>query len=171
MKKKSQIAGQIFIWILAIFILAIIVFYGYKAISSFMQKGEEVSFIQFKNTLESEVTRLSTQLGDVVVFNERNPLNVPGKYKTVCFVSGGADDLDIPIGLSESLKKTINASIESDIITTTENVFLEPLSPNPIYVGNIEIVDGDILCMDVVNGRIDIRLTGRGGATRIERIE
>jgi len=170
MKKKAQIAGQIFIWILAIFILAIIVFYGYKAISSFMQRGEEVSFIQFKNTLESEVTRLSTQIGDVVVFNDRNPLNVPGKYKMVCFVSGDAYTTNVPSELSENLRKVITAAIEEGIITDTENVFLEPLAPSPIYVGNIEI-EGGILCMEVVKGRIDIRLTGRGGATRIERVE
>ncbi len=165
MKRKSQIAGEIFIWILALFILAVIVFYGYKAISGFMQRGEEVSFIQFKNNLESEVSVLSTQLNDVVVFNERNPLRIPSKYKKVCFVSEGV--VEVPDELNAGLKRIIEEAIKIGIHKTTENVFLEPSALNPIYVGKIELGKG-ILCVPVVKGRIDIRLTGRGGATLIE---
>lgn len=160
MRKKSQMIGEIFIWIAALFILAIIVFYGYKAISDFMQRGEEVSFIQFKNTIESEAVRLSTQLNDVVVFNEKNPLKVPGKYQQVCFVSSEAS-------VGDTDNKVIKEAIRAGIHNTTENVFLEPLAPNPIFIGNIELDEG-VLCVPVVKGRIDIRLTGRGGATRIE---
>ena len=168
MKRKSQIAGEIFIWILALIILAVIVFYGYKAISGFMQRGEEVSFIQFKNNLESEVSVLSTQLNDVVVFNERNPLRIPSKYKKVCFVSEDAVEGDVPIELNDNLKKIIETAINTpELIEKTENVFLEPSAVNPLYVGKIE-VDGRILCVPVVKGRIDIRLTGLGGATLIE---
>ncbi|MBW2993066.1 hypothetical protein KY317_00655 [Candidatus Woesearchaeota archaeon] len=162
MKRKSQIAGEIFIWILALFILAVIVFYGYKAISGFMQRGEEVSFIQFKNNLESEITVLSTQLNDVVVFNERNPLRIPSKYKEVCFVSENAVE-------GETENRIIKEAIKAGIHKTTENVFLEPPAANPVYVGKIEM-DNGILCVPVVKGRIDIRLTGRGGATLIEKI-
>lgn len=170
MRKKSQIAGQIFIWILALFILAIIVFYGYKAIASFMKRGEEVSFIQFENTLESEVTSLATQLGDVVVFSEKNPLRISGKYLQVCFVSDDATAGNIPVGLSEDFKKIIRTAIEENITKITENVFLEPSAPSSIYVGKIR-VDGEILCVPVVKGRLDIRLTGLGGSTKIEALE
>jgi len=166
-RKKSQIAGQIFIYILAIFVFAIIILYGYTAIKGFIEKGQETAFIQFKNTLEGEVSRISTEPGDIIVFNERNPLNVPGDYRRVCFLSKDADISQVPDWLSPKTKEIIISAINSGLHIATENVYLDPPAKSPIFLGTIETSPNNILCINITQGRLDIRLEGRGYGTRI----
>ena len=173
MRKKGQATrklrgqatiGQIFIYILAIFIFAVILLYGYKAIVHFIDRGEQVSFIQFKTTLETNVRDLAIQYGDVIVFNEKNPLKIPSRYEGVCFVSGSAVISD-----PDERYDIVKAAITAGLYEKTENVFLIPPAPNPIYVGPID-VSNNLLCINVTKGRIDIRLEGLGDRTRISRI-
>ena len=121
--KKSQIAGQVFIYILAIFIFAVIILFGYSAIRGFMEKGKQTAFIQFKNTLEGEVSRISTESGDIIVFNQKNILSLPGDYTAVCFVSSSASVDDIPSWLNPKTKQIIYSAVSSGIHKSTENVF------------------------------------------------
>ena len=164
--KKAQIIGQVFIYILAIFIFAIIIFFGYKAINGFIDKGQETAFIQFKNTLEGEVSRISTEPGDIIVFNERNPLPVPGNYNAVCFVGKDADPNLVPGWIGQDSKEIISSAITEGIHITTENVFMIPSAQSPIYLGYIE-TSPSIFCINVTNGIINIRLEGLGYGTNI----
>lgn len=167
MKRGQAPVGQIFIYILAIFIFAIILLYGYKAITHFIKKGEEVSFVQFKTTLETTVRDLAIQYGDVVVFNEDNPLKVPSKYKEVCFV----DEEAIKAGIPAIEKYTImREAVGAGLHRASENVFMIPPAEHSIYVGPIDVGTERYLCVDVTKGRIDIRLEGRGASTMISRI-
>lgn len=169
--KKAQIAGQIFIYILAIFVFAVIILYGYSAIKGFISKGQETAFIQFKNTLEGEVSRIYTEPGDIIVFNERNPLIIPGDYKTVCFVSSNADENSIiPDNINPELKTILTSAVESGLHNTTENVFLYPPAKNPIYLGYIE-TSPEILCINPSQSRLDIRIEGLGYGTRINNTQ
>jgi hypothetical protein len=168
MRKRGQATiGQIFIYILAIFIFAVILLYGYKAIVHFIDKGEQVSFIQFKTTLETNVRDLAIQYGDVIVFNEKNQLKIPSKYQEVCFVPANAISQQMPVGDKYIIMR---AAVEEGLHRDTENVFLIPPAPNPIYVGPIDVGLANYLCVNVTKGRIDIRLEGLGDRTRISRI-
>ena len=160
--KKSQIS-QVFIYILAIFVFAIIILYGYNAIKGFIGRGEETAFIQFKNTLEGEVSRIYTEPGDIIVFNERNPLNVPGSYKTICFVDSRAEEI-------HAQDQIIKEAIKAGIHNTTENVFLIPPAQSPIYLGYIETSPDYVLCINLTKARLDIMIEGMGYGTRISEI-
>jgi hypothetical protein len=168
--KKAQIVSQLFIYILAIFVFAVIVLYGYSAIKGFMQRGEETAFIQFKNTLESEVAGISTEPGDIIVFNEKNPLTIAGDYMAVCFVDSRAEaGAFIPQWISNETKQIISSAISANVHKSTENVFLEPPSQSPIYLGIIQTYPDKVLCINITNSRLDIRIEGLGNGAGISQ--
>lgn len=168
MKTKAQIAGQVFVYILAIFVFAVILLYGYSAIKGFIEKGEETAFIQFKNTLEGEVSRIYTEPGDIIVFNERSPLTVPGDYKSVCFIDyrTTTDTVAVPEWLDGDTKQILLSAVDAGVHTSTENVFTIPPAQSPIYLGYIE-TSPSIFCVNITKGLLNIRIEGLGYGTKI----
>ncbi len=160
--KKAQIA-QVFIYILALFIFALILYYGYYSISSFIKKGEEVTYIKFKTSLESEVEAILPQFGSVSIFNKNKPLKVPSKVEQICFVSYN----NVINGIAPNhpqLDPVIKLSIESK---TEENVFLLPREERaPISLLRIE-VPGGFDCISMKQSRLDIRLESLGNVVKI----
>ena len=169
MDKKAQIQ-RIFFYIVAIFIFAVILLFGYKAIHSFIEKGKKVELIQFKNDLESAIRDLAIQYGDQIVFNEKNPMRVPSGFSQVCFVSPSAKKDDIP---GEYEYAHIKAAVEQNLHNSTENVFLIPPAEISIFVGPIEIWNStskspqEFACLKIEKGRINFKIEGRGDKTRI----
>jgi len=168
--KKAQIAGQVFIYILAIFVFAVILLYGYTAIKGFIGKGEETAFIQFKNTLEGEVSRISTEPGDIIVFDERNPLPIPGTYEKICFVDSNAE-IEDTFNLDSKEQQIISAAINAGVHNRTENVFLIPPAQSPIFLGILETWPNNILCVNNENGLVRIRIEGKGYGVRISALQ
>src|SRR3989344_2540252 len=82
MNKKGMAIEQVFIFILAAVTFAVILIFGYKSISGFMDKGEEVSFVRFKTDLESSIKKISTEYGAVRIQQFNAPLN----YDKICFI-------------------------------------------------------------------------------------
>ena len=60
--KKAQIAGQIFVYIIAVVVVGFIVVYGYSAIKGFSERGEEVESISLRKDLENSVQILLEKL-------------------------------------------------------------------------------------------------------------
>ena len=164
--KKSQLS-QVFIYIVAIFVFAVIILFGYTAIKGFIDKGQETAFIQFQNTLEGEVLRISTEPGDITVFNERNPLSVPGDYRRICFIDNDATEDDVPDYIASKTQAIISAAIASELHKTTENVFLDPPAQSSIYIGFIKTLPEGVLCINLTKGRLDMRIEGLGYGTKI----
>ncbi|MBW2981364.1 hypothetical protein KY343_00660 [Candidatus Woesearchaeota archaeon] len=164
MKKKAQIA-QVFIYILALFIFALIIYYGYYSISSFIKKGEEVTYIKFKTQLESEVEAILPQFGSVSIFSKNKPLKAPGNVEKVCFVSyNNVVNKMIPSEPSDTIDPVTRLSIEQG---TEENVFLFPREERaPISLLRIRVTN-DFDCIPVKQGRLDIRLESEGNLVRI----
>jgi hypothetical protein len=164
--KRSQIA-QVFIYILALFIFALILYYGTYSIYSFIKKGEEVVYIKFKTTLESEVEAILPQFGSVSIFNKNKPLKVPGKVEKVCFVSYDAvknGERDAITEEAGRYRPVIELSVGA---RAEENVFLLPIEERaPISFLRIEVLYG-FKCIPVKQGRLDIRLESKGNLVEI----
>src|SRR3989344_3032472 len=82
MNKKGMAIEQVFIFILAAVVFAVILIFGYKSISGFLDKGEEVGFISFKTDLESSIKKISTEYGAVRIVEFHPPLS----YEKICFI-------------------------------------------------------------------------------------
>jgi hypothetical protein len=155
MRKKSQIMGQVFVFILAGALFILILTYGYKAIAGFGQRSEQVALVEFQTQLESGVKSISLDYGSV----KRLELSLPSTYIEVCFV-------DLEIEPSEEFE-AIHPRMHEAWVSQTQNVFLTPMEESPINVGNIYIGPKGFMCAPIVGGKVMLRLEGLGNKAGI----
>ena len=178
--------GEVFIFIIAAITFALIMIFGYKAISGFISSGEDVAFVQFKTDLESSIKKIYTEYGAVRVEEFHTPLT----YTQICFV-----DMDFT-GNMEELKKLSPPAYdawktaEEDFSQRVENnrqglasvydaadqnVFLKPASTVPIKLYHLTINENNesygFLCEPIRQGRFTIVLEGKGSHTLISRVQ
>ncbi|MAG60986.1 hypothetical protein CL619_04320 [archaeon] len=161
--KKGQGIGQVFVFIVAGLTFAFVMIFGYKAIADFLEKGETVEFLQFKNEIESDIKQIASEYGAV----RQTTFYLPARYEEVCFI-----DLDAEYDSSSELcqKNIIACDVwetafeEGGYTAADENVFLEPTAPVSIKVYNIEL-DEDYFCATVSGGQFTLRLEGLGSKT------
>lgn len=158
--KKAMGVGQVFVFIVAALTFALIMIFGYKAVTDFLSKGENVQFYQFKTDLENEIQKLYTEYGSVRVEN----FYLPGKYRRICFVdlddkTSSVDDLCAQNQIACSV--WAEARERGGYTAADENVFLTPPAPTTIKVRPIKAENG-FLCLDVLGGKIQLLMEGRG---------
>ena len=164
-KKKAQIAGQIFIFILAIFLASLILLYGYKAIfgkQGFIYKTEQISLIRFETEISNAIRTISSDYASV----KKLELNVPSKFTEVCLIDTRQPAENT--GICTRNNPDFNPII-CDAWTTQgnkQNVFLVPMAEIPITVSTLEIETGYI-CLPVKQGKITLRLEGLGDRTKV----
>ncbi len=151
-RKRGQMLGQIFIFILAAILFVLVLTYGYRAISNFLERSEQVTLIEFKERLQSGIERIKRDYGSV----RKIELQVPKKYTDVCFV-----DPRCPESLQFEYPVMYNACL-----TGTENIFLVPQQETPIFVGDIVIDSPGYICIPT-SGMVTLRLEGLGRTARI----
>ena len=158
--KKSQVQSQIFVYILSIIIVALILLYGYKAISHFTGRTEQISYVKFKTDLESHVRIISTDYGSV----SQKEFGVGSNYKEVCFIDS---DAELDNGKLDELHPIIKQYIEGG---SDKNVFL--IGPGDSVkesfdVGTIDVGVDEFSCIPVTRGKVKIQFEGLGNRTRI----
>ncbi|HLC97665.1 MAG TPA: hypothetical protein VJC21_02700 [Candidatus Nanoarchaeia archaeon] len=183
--RRGMVIGMVFVYILVGITFALVLIFGYQAISGFLQSSEEVAFVQFKTDLENSIKRLSTEYGSVRIEVYTTPLG----YEKVCFVDLGYENIpgeiqdlceqdqyacavweDAAEAQQEALSqgKDPRAAGHEDV---AENVFLQPLGPVKIKVSPIRFADKGFHCENVVQGTFTLRLEGLGASTKISPIE
>ena len=161
---KSQIYGQIFIYILTILLVSFILVYGYNAIQNIRDTANRVDCLNFKNDLRSSIETISSDFGRVKKAN----IGLCSPYKQVCFVETyeKISNPNNPISNIMPIDPIIKDSIRSE---TGKNVFLvDRLAKEPFYAGNISITD-DILCVNAINGKISLKLEGMGNHVAVSQ--
>ena len=153
--RKGQMIGQIFVFVVAAIIFILILMYGYKAISNFLQRSEQVALIDFKSDLESSVEVIKRDYGSV----RKIELRLPKKYTELCIV-----DVNNCAGFEAEQPLMYAACLAG-----SENVFLVPKQETPIFLPDISIPEDDdgIVCTPVVHGTAVLRLKGLGKSTEI----
>lgn len=166
MNKKGLGVGEVFIFIVAAITFALIIIFGYKAISGFLQSGEDVAFVQFKTSLESSIKKIYTEYGSVRI----EKYDVPAKYTQICFVN-----LDAEYDKELCEYNQIACSLWEDskgYDSVDENVFLKPTAPVKIKVHDISVDEEegkDFLCIPIVKGIFTLGLEGKGDRTELSR--
>jgi len=167
LSKKAQNAEQIFIYIIAIVVVGLIIAYGYSAIKNFSQRGEEVEYISLKTSVENSVNGIASDYGSI----KRPPIDVPGKYKMVCFVDKARKDGASATALCNRIpgeEKYYEPIVCSGWQTGRSNVFLVPDGSENFDVGTIVVEGGKpFICMDVVNNKIKLQLKGLGDKVEV----
>ncbi len=169
----AQITGTVFIYVLAAMLFALIILYGYKAIGSFIESSGEVELVEMKNTLRSSIKSVASS-ADV----KKKVITVPIKFKRVCFIEEYDSDYDPAVVSTGDIIRVCDDSnlsqfhpIACDAWQSknfTQNVFLDPVGPLEIDVGQIQL-PGHSLCVPVnEGGNIILRLQGKGDRTFIK---
>ena len=191
MNKKALAIGQVFIFIVAAITFALIMIFGYKAISGFISSGEDVAFVQFKTSLETSVKKIYTEFGAVRV----EQFQAPTKYTQICFVN--MDFQGEMEGLKEfsltaydtydtaksdyNRKDELNRpDLSSAYAASDQNVFLKPAATAPIKIHQIKLEEKQadnkveevgFLCEPIRQGSFTIVLEGKGSYTLLSKAE
>jgi hypothetical protein len=153
--KSAQIQTQVFVYIVSILVAVLILLYGYRAITTFIQSGERISLLNAEQDLISIVDATSYERVKIDTFE------FPKRYVKLCLV-----DLSKPYAQSR-LCKTGPDFNEAVCLSWTEaikeNVFLvddtgitSKLGKG--FIGNIVLDNPG--CFDIINSRIQLRFTG-----------
>jgi hypothetical protein len=171
-QKKAMGITQVFIFIVVAITFAVIMIFGYQAIQQFIKTGEEVTFVQFKNDLESSVKEIYSDFGTV----RQEEFHLPPQYERICLVDLEYDKI------SEELDKLckldpVACSVWQDAQAVRmqhgkpyeeveENVFLTPPSPVKLKVYKVEIENG-FLCPPINRGIFQLQMEGLGDRTKL----
>ena len=169
--RRGEIS-QVFVYISVVIVFAVVFLFGYRAINHFVDEGEKVAFITFKNDIEDAIK--SVDFGSVAVYHAERPLRIPSAYTKVCFINydvnpkpGWARDPPTANCPKELTPAACDAArTYSSWETADANVFLSPDGLLPIKVYRIkfkEINNGPqmFLCINTA-GRLDMRVVGQG---------
>ena len=153
---KGQIIGQVFIYLITLVLVSFLLFYGYRAISTFKEKTDQISYIQFKNDLQNTIETLSLDFGSVKV----KQFAVPDNINTVCFVRNfpnmpGLSGTKYPI-----IEDSVNSGLDRNVFLVSDNV------EESFFAGKISSLD-DFFCVAAVAGEIELRMEGMGDHTSI----
>ncbi|MBI4145006.1 hypothetical protein HY493_02265 [Candidatus Woesearchaeota archaeon] len=156
--RRGQILGQVFILILAAVIFILILVYGYRAISQFTKRSEQVALVDFENQFRNAAKSISLDFGSV----KRLDLRVPAAQEICVMCTPGLD----VAGCSPSQQSMVDFQQDHPLLYESwqggsQNVFLIPLAETPLLIERIEAVGG-AFCMPVVGGSVSLRLEGRG---------
>jgi hypothetical protein len=157
--KRAQMIGQVFIFILAGLVFVLILTYGYRAISGFIEKGEQVELLDFRNELDSAIAVIKRDYGSV----QRLDLRVPSGTDEVCFVTSREEGIAPP--WEESLQRE-HPLLHGSWATGAENVFLIPRQPTPMLIPDIQVEQG-YCCVATVKSRIALRVEGTGNRAKV----
>ena len=169
--KKGIGVGQVFIFIVAALTFALILIFGYRAITGFLKSGEDVALVQFKTGLESSVKKIYTEFGSVRVEHYTTPLT----YTQICFV-----DLDKPYDPDLCTFDQIACSVWKGASDSgkgyegvDENVFLTPPAPVKFKVYKISVDNKEgknFLCIPIKQGTFSMVMEGRGDRTLLSEV-
>jgi len=159
-RKKGQMAGQILIYVLAIIVFSLTLVYGYKAIKGFADTGEEISYLQLENDIQSEVEKVQ---GDTMGTLKKKILQIPGSYRQVCFV----ESYKYPLQTIDTNYDIIDNAFADGIYD--KNMFLVPPGNVGFDIGKIAVDNSgeDSECVDIVGGKVTLRVESMGDHVKI----
>ena len=154
--KNAQIIGQVAMFILAGIIFVLIITYGYKAITQFLGKSEEVSLATFQNDLLTATETIKRDYGSV----SKLELTLPAKYTMFCIADS---DTNAP----NAEFKTKYPRLYDSWKTGSQNIFLIP-PPTATMRKQIEdiTIPNSYFCIKNT-GKINLRLEGMGDKTQL----
>lgn len=157
--KRAQIIGQIFVFILAGLVLALVITYGYKAIKHFTARSEEVALVDFQNDFFTAVEGVKYDFGSI----RKTELRLPSKFLGLCVVNIDNCPSSTPLLILPG--KTISLDWMLDAcLTGSANSFLIPRFD--LLIQDV-VVDGDFICVPNIDGRVILRLEGLGKKAKV----
>ena len=161
-RKKSQLTGNIFIYLFSLIVIVLILIMGYKYISGTKDTMAKTELALLKNNLISDIKEISSDYG----FSKKVSYSLPDSAE-LCLFDLSKKDIIITT-LPESFNPLIKDSIQSNI---EKNAFVAGSSVFESYnIGEIEINDPYFKCFKPVAGKISFVIEGVGNGAFIYEI-
>ena len=163
MRNRAQISSQIFVYILAAVVIAVILLVGYKAISTILGFTSQVPIDDFKVDFESNVHKLARSYGSIKKFE----ITLPDKFDTICFIDSMNEEEEFEI--SANIDNVFIEDIVSDNVQ--KNVFLlkDEIIEESFYVENMDVLR-DYLCIEN-KGLMELWFEGTGKKACVKKIQ
>ncbi|MBR9699308.1 hypothetical protein GOV09_02540 [Candidatus Woesearchaeota archaeon] len=159
---KAQIAGQIFVYIVAVVIVGVLLIFGYQAIRDFQNRTDSITLLNFQKDMERAIDSITNQYGTV----KNVEFHLTTDYHEVCFVTyDGVFYGEIEFTGYPLIYDTIEDNAEP-----TKNVFLVGAKNEVVEsydIGKISLSSGVFECYDVVRGKIKLEIEGKGTYVKI----
>ena len=159
LSKYGQIAGQVFIYIMAVIVIGGIAIIGYKAVVGISQKACQAEKATFKMDVEGMIEKY-TSPGSV--WPEK--LKAPCDYDTICFIDAARIGKVNP---SKCDNKIVANSIKDNIFVVSNKITI-PIGYSELVSLNSTDQDG-CLCIAQRNKNFYLTLNGKGSTTEISR--
>lgn len=176
LRKKAQIQGQIFIYILTIIIAGFIFMFGYNAISSFTNQIETSKLVDFEIELINNFDKISSEYNSF----DKHTFTLPSNYEKVCFLNIDLiNKTELMDGIHVSSKNPVDFLAHPLIIDSIEsgisnNVFVfSSWLEKSFDVGKINIKDSysskyvPFICYSLFNGKLYLNLKGFGNRVEL----
>lgn len=158
--KRAQIIGQIFVFILAGLVLALVITYGYKAIKHFTARSEEVALVDFQNDFFTAVEGVKYDFGSI----RKTELRLPSKFLGLCVVNIDNCPSSLPILKFPGKTPVSFAWMPAACETGSANAFLIPRFD--LLIEDV-VVDNDFVCVPNLDGRVILKLEGLGKKAKV----
>jgi len=157
--KRGQLSGNVFIYIFAIIVVALILILGYKYISSTKENIVKTDLILLKNKLSSDIETISSDFGS----SKKVSYSIPDQAEICLFDLDKKDEILSNLGSNFNLliKDSIENNVKKNTFVFDEDIF------ESYYVGEIEINDPYFICLKPVAGKISFFVEGKGNRTLI----
>ena len=153
---KGQMIGQVFIYLITLVLVSFLMFYGYRAISTFKEKTDQVSYIQFKNDMQNTIETLSLYFVSVKV----KKFEVEENINIVCFVRNFPGMPSISGTRYPVIEDSVNSGLDKNVFLISDNV------EESFFAGKISSAE-DFFCVPSIEGKIELRMEGMGDHTVI----
>ncbi|MBW2989102.1 hypothetical protein KY358_02155 [Candidatus Woesearchaeota archaeon] len=147
-----------FVYLISLFVLAMVLLFGYKAMGSAQRKKDQALLIRFKSQLTSDIRALKGDYGSL----RTKFYDLPSGFDELCFVD--LQDVDTSYILEKPLiKDSVTSGINENIFLIgkgrIENIFVEGLALTnfPYFV-----------CLRPNSGRIKLKIEGSGDKASIK---
>ena len=162
--RKAQ-TTEFVVYILAIIIFGLTLFYGYKAIKNFSDTTDEIADLQFQNDLTQFIEKVQADSYGTVKKKELNVGQV-GEFEEVCVVN---THLSTPNNVN-----TGNPLIDDRFAAGAKdkNLFLAPPGAKSYFIGAVEVQGaGNAIwvCVPVNNGKAYLRIESMGDHVKISQ--
>lgn len=156
--KKGFSAAQVLIFIIAGIVFALILVFGYSAVSDMLKSSSDIMIVELKSDLESSIASVKRSFGSV----RKVDLRVPESVEELCFFDFGKCNL--LSGVLSSSGKPLDWAV-SACASGSSNVFSIPRDVE-LSISDIR-TDSAFVCVRAQAGVVSVRLTGKGDSVLV----
>lgn len=155
--KKAQ-ASQIFVYAIGVVIVGLVLLMGYKGITSITSAADTGAIEKFKNTFANDI-----DTGSSFGRQATRTYSVPGDFDRICFASDSQKGRTVAT-IHPLVADEIESGTENSVFLLTEDNEITGFPTEPLEM------QGGSACLPIVNGKVKLKLNGKGDHTLVSAV-